>query len=335
MTPQGSTNNSNQTSHLRRWAKVLLVCAFTATVLLNYIAYEHARAMLYFTPAGEKTERPEDLGLSGKLRVLFTGINMPHPTNDRTPESLGLDYEIHRVVTDDGETLETWLVRGEGGRGIAVLFHGYSASKERLLQEASLLHEAGYSTLLVDFRGCGGSTGDHTTIGHDEARDVAATCRLAGSLDPGPVFLIGQSMGGAAVIRAAAHEEIAPAGLVLESVFATMLGTVRQRFELMGIPSWPSAELLVFWGGYQAGFSGFDHNPLEYASQVELPVLFLHGTEDHRAPIERARAVEAELRGEARFVEFSGVSHGSLCETDPELWKESVVAFFESCAGTR
>ena len=68
----------SRSSPVRRWARVLLAIALAATVLLNNITYKHARAMLYFTPAGEKTARPEDLGLSEKLRVLIAGVDMPH-----------------------------------------------------------------------------------------------------------------------------------------------------------------------------------------------------------------------------------------------------------------
>jgi hypothetical protein len=55
----------------------------------------------------------------------------------------------------------------------------------------------------------------------------------------------------------------------------------------MNVPSFPAAQLLVFWGGVQAGFNGFSHRPAEYAKSVSCPVLFLHGEDDTSAPLSR------------------------------------------------
>jgi hypothetical protein len=68
--------------------------------------------------------------------------------------------------------------------------------------------------------------------------------------------------------------------VILEAVFDTMLNTVRHRFHAMGIPAFPSAQLLVFWGGRQWGFDGFAHNPVQYAASLNCPSLFMHGAND-------------------------------------------------------
>jgi hypothetical protein len=53
-------------------------------------------------------------------------------------------------------------------------------------------------------------------------------------------------MGAAAVLRAVARCGVQPDAIIVESVFDNMLNTVRHRFEAMGVPSFPGAQLLVF-----------------------------------------------------------------------------------------
>ena len=144
----------------------------------------------------------------------------------------------------------------------------------------------------MDFRGTGGSDGSANSLGYHEANDVAAAVRYARERAlPRPLVLYGQSMGGAAVLRAVAVLDVRPDAIIVESVFGRMIAAARNRFALMGVPSFPSAELLVFWGGVRAGIPGFDHNPAEYARACDCPALVLHGAEDRHARLEEAQAI--------------------------------------------
>src|SRR5262249_22595949 len=141
-------------------------------VALNLLAYFHARAMTVFSGDGVRTPRPERLSAWDKACVLLTGVNLPRPANERTPDDLGLTYETCRISGDDGTALEAWRIPRDQSRAMVVMFHGYASCKGRLLKEARALHELGCETLLVDFRGSGGSSGNETTLGIFEADDV-------------------------------------------------------------------------------------------------------------------------------------------------------------------
>ena len=95
----------------------------------------------------------------------------------------------------------------------------------------------------------------------------------------------------------------------------------------MGVPSFPSAELLVFWGGRQMGFDAFGHNPVEYAVAVRCPILFLHGSGDPRArPAEGLRVYDA-VPGKKWFREMTGVAHESYVSASPETCTRRLPAF--------
>jgi alpha-beta hydrolase superfamily lysophospholipase len=311
-------------------AAVFLLACF---LLLNALAWRHARAMLSFTAGGDRTASVTTLSFGQKAKVLLCGVTMPRPVNTRAPQDLGLTSQTVRFTTDDGLKLEGWLITPAEPRGTVLLFHGYSASRTTLLEQARTFDKIGFAALLVDFRGGGGSDGSTTTLGYLEARDVAATVEHARRRQlPRPLVLYGQSMGAAAALRSISSHEVCPDAVILESVFDRLLITVRDRFEPMGVPSFPSAELLVFWGGVQQGFSGFDHNPLDYARACTCPALVLHGADDRHTKLASGRAVFQNLAGIKEMVEFAGAGHVSLLEADAGQWTATVQRFLSNVA---
>jgi pimeloyl-ACP methyl ester carboxylesterase len=136
-------------------------------------------------------------------------------------------------------------------------------------------------------------------------------------------------MGAAAILRAVYAHAIQPDAVILEAVFDTMLNTVRNRFRAMHVPSFPSAELLVFWGGWHWGFDGFKHNPLAYAPSVHCPVLLMHGARDTRVSVAAARRVFDAVEGVKEFVTFEQSGHESYLSTHAIQWRTAVARFIK------
>ena len=148
----------------------------------------------------------------------------------------------------------------------------------------------GCSLLLVDFRGAGGSSGQDTTLGFREADDVAASMKYAQAEWPNlRLALYGTSMGAAAVMRAVAEEGVHDDALILESPFNSLLDTTSNRFHSMGLPAFPSAQMLVIWGSVQGGYNGFSNNPSEYAHAIDIPTLLMYGGRDPRVTPQQSR----------------------------------------------
>lgn len=308
---------------IRRLLAAGLAAAFLA---LNLAAFLHAGAMTRFTEMGTRTPSPESLGALQRARTLLTGVTIPRPEGGGTPEDLGLVFETHHFPGSGGCQLEAWHIPcAEEHQPLFLLFHGYAASKASLLATAHRLHTPGCSILMVDFYGSGGSSGSGTTIGYHEGEDAAAAFRYASARWPDrPIVLYGLSMGGAAVLRAVAVEGAAPAALVVESTFDTLLNTVRHRFRAMKLPPWPLAELLVFWGGVRGGFNAFAHNPAEYATRVRCPALVLCGGDDQRVSPAESRRLYNALSGPKRFSEYPRAGHQSLATVDENRWRDDM-----------
>lgn len=311
-------------------ALVLLAC-----LGINALAYLQAGAMTHWAEGHGRTERPEDLSLARRLRVLLLGVSIPRPENRLTPKDVGLAFERHAFPNGQGAELEAWFVPLKEAleeahveaHVLTVLFHGHAACKDSMLGIAKGLNELGSSVLLVDFHGSGGSSGSGTSLGVHEAHDVAATAAYARAHWPDRgLVLYGQSMGGAAVLRAVARLGVAPDGLVLESTFDRLLATVASRFRRMGLPATPLAQLLVFWGSLRIGANGFAHNPAEYARSVRCPTLVLRGDRDPNISSDQARRLLAGLGGWTRYSEYAKVGHQDIRSADPRRWQDDVGA---------
>jgi alpha-beta hydrolase superfamily lysophospholipase len=292
--------------------------------------------MTHYAAAGAPPPTIEALSLQAKVRAALLGITIARPQNIYTPRDVGLEYSVRQVEIADGDSLETWVIDHASPNGVVLLFPGYASSKDSLLTPAAALHKLGYATMLVDFRGAGGSTGNDTTLGAREADDVAVAYAAAEQIWPGqPVILYGVSMGSAAILHAVATKHIQPTAVILESPFDRLLGTVAVRFHAFGVPATPAAQLLVFWGGVQHGHNGFAFNPAEDARSVLCPTLVLHGEQDPRATTAQATAVFAQLRGEKEFVEFPDAGHELLIVTAPTKWQQAIAPFLEQLPGQR
>jgi uncharacterized protein len=306
----------------------LLIAGF---VVLNVLAYNHAYAMMHFTARGVRTNRPEGLTGWARLRVLLLGVNIPKPEGSVPPAALASECHALTVSGTDSVKLSCWYCDHGSGTPLVILFHGYSAEKTALIPEAKAFLDLGASVLLVDFRGSGGSSESYTTIGVREADDVAAVVRYAQQhLGHSSVTLFGQSMGAVAILRAVDQCGISPDAVIVEAVFDTMLNTVRNRFNALRVPSFPSAQLLVLWGGRQWGFNGFGHNPVNYARAVRCPALFMHGTDDPRATLAEGRRVFDAFHGSKEFKTFDRTGHESYISTHAMEWRTTVAEFMRN-----
>jgi alpha-beta hydrolase superfamily lysophospholipase len=319
----------------RRPAKALLAFVLGLFVIANILAFVQAYSMTHFQP-GVVTTRPDQLSGLGKLGVVLTGVRLGKPRNTISPATFNLPYETRRYRGADGTEYEAWLIpaggppwrRWRGKRGVCLLFHGYAGCKAGVLREAEIVRRAGYDAFLVDFRGCGGSSGSVTTVGYREADDVAEAVKyVRQNLHPARLVIYGRSMGAAAALRAVALGEAKPDALVIESPFDRMLTTVSHRFDVVGVPKFPLARLLVFWGGVQQGYWAFGHNPIDYARSVTCPTLMIRAGRDPFIKQPEAESVFNNVAGPKQLVVFDGAAHEPCVAVDKGQWAQHVTDF--------
>ncbi|PJJ59232.1 alpha/beta hydrolase [Hymenobacter chitinivorans] len=303
----------------------LLWLVLLGFVAVNGVAFLHAWRFTHFTDEpGIHTDNPEQLSALDKAWVLLTGIKNPKPRNLGAP---AFAFRTVSIPSPNGK-LEAWFSPVEKARGRVALFHGYTSNKAKLLTEASTFRQLGYSVLLVDFAGNGGSEGFQTTVGFRESADVKTVYTFLQRQDSAaPIILYGASMGAVAILRAESELGVRPAANIIECPYGSMLQTAQNRFSSMHVPAFPMANLLVFWGGVQNGFWAFDLDATEFAKQVTAPTLLMWGQADPRVTRAETDAIYAALAGPKQRHDFPGAGHEPYWRKYPQQWEATISGF--------
>ena len=308
-----------------KWIRIIWLIVF-GLIIGNIITYNHAYKFTHYSKEEGIRKKPENLSIFEKCKILFWGIDNPRPINKDKPES---NYTT--IGLQSHEKLEGWLIEESDSKGVVILFHGYSGSKSDNLSYSEEFKKLGYTTFLIDFMGSGESEGNQTTIGYKESRDVKEAFNYIRDKYPEKeIILFGSSMGAVSIMKSIVDYEITPDKIILECPFGTMRQTVRKRFEAMGLPSFPFAELLVFYGGIQNGFNAFKHNPVDYAEFINVPSLVLSGLKDERVSQLEVETIYKNLIGEKELKILNKSGHENYLNHNKKEWLEVVMNFLSN-----
>lgn len=303
--------------------KKLIWTFLIAFVIVNGVAFVHAYRFTHFSKESIRTN-PDELSFVGKLGIIITGVKNPRPAHKLKPDTV---FETVTIKSD--VNLEAWKMKTAESRGTVIMFHGYSGEKSSLLSRSAEIRKMGYNTLLVDFKGSGGSEGNGTTIGFDESREVIDCVNFVRNEGEDNIHLFGTSMGAAAILKALHEQDVTPKSIILECPFGRLDKTVAARFRVMGLPAFPLSDVLTFWGGVQNGYWAFAHNPEDYAKDVRCPTLLLFGEKDDRVSRKETDTIFKNLSGEKQLVTYPEQGHALFTDENQKLWTRDVMSFIK------
>lgn len=307
----------------RKWIKRGLWALAAIFVLMNMVAIFHPYKFTHFAnPKKEKTKSPTQLTTGRKIKTLIFGVSNPKPENTSVPTA---EYETVKLKSN--KEIECWRIRSDKSKGTVILFHGFGADKSSMLDKAEIFLKLGYDTLLVDFMGSGGSEGNQTTIGFLEAEQVKTCFDYLTENGKENIYLFGTSMGAVAIMKSISDNGISPKGIIIECPFGSMYKTVSARFKTMNAPTFPMAELLVFWGGIQNGFWAFGHNPTEYAKHINCPTLLLYGAQDEKVSRQEIDEIYTNLNGQKSLKIYQNAAHENYLRKYKSEWTKDVQQF--------
>ena len=255
-----------------------------------------------------------------------------------TPASFGLASEDVTTITSDGVEIRGWWVRAPEAKGTVVMVHGLNRARIEMVRRVPFVHQAGWNALVIDLRHHGASGGERTTFGAKEKEDVKAATRLARERSPGPVVLWGVSLGAASAVLAAADDpEVA--GVICDSSYRSLDDTVRHHMQLFRgwrwwlrlVPSWPVADLTIFWIGQRGGFDPGSVDIRAAAGRLAgRPALFVGNSEDRRMPKEIAFDLRAAVGTGAEVLIVPGKSHGGAWRAGTAAYETAAAALLEA-----
>ncbi|KXS22577.1 alpha/beta-hydrolase [Gonapodya prolifera JEL478] len=255
---------------------------------------------------------------------------------------------------------QTWLQGYEygpedGGKGTAVLIHGYSGRATQFYALIPLLAARGYRVIALDMPACGASPGD---IANPVTFSNALEALIrANSIHPN--ILIGHSMGAlvsiffASLCRRSPYldklERIAVVGTQDSAVdFLNLFG------EMVGVSGTAAAELLL--PELQKRTADLDVKTIvtsQHIKNINVPVLFIHDSADKEVNVSNSRNIVAVAQAivderqkaregaggaddefakfEFRYVETEGLGHQRILRDAKVI--NMIVDFVEEIAG--
>lgn len=310
---------------MRKWIKRIIWTLTFIFVLMNVVAIFHSYKFTHFAIGKvEKTKDPKKLNTGQKIKTLIFGVSNPRPINKPKPTY------CETIRLKSNKVIECWSIKAVDAKGTVILFHGFSGEKSSMLDKSEVFRDLGYSTLLVDFMGSGGSKGTQTTIGFLEAEEVKTCFDYLSEKGEQNIYLFGTSMGSVAIMKAINDYQINPKGIIIECPFGSMYQTVCSRFKTMNAPTFPMAGLLVFWGGLQNGFWAFGHNPTDYAKKIKCPTLLLYGAMDEKVSRKEIDEIFANLEGRKQLKLYPEAGHENYLTKYRSEWRKDVQQFLKT-----
>jgi uncharacterized protein len=307
---------------------VLFVASLLALTFAGYVAISGfflAKTLTGILTAGPVSsrlataERPTD-----PLALGYRGNPM---------EALGLPFKIVKIETPLGPA-EAWQVDAEGAAvGQAIYVHGLAGAREDGYRHLSMLHEAGWSVLLISYRNDAAAPPDpdrRYTLGLREWPDLeAAVAHLAPGPDGPGVLIVAESMGGALLGQFLAQSDLASRvrAIALDSPALSFDAVVRHLAgqggsPFSGLTAWATQQIMP----RLTDLSLQDAEVQPIFTDFAGPIFIAHGSGDRLVPIGLSQALATERSGKTVTL-WSAADHlGSYAE-DPAAYRSAFQGF--------
>lgn len=237
---------------------------------------------------------------------------MYHPNRTiESPASYGLvDFSVVNLTAEDGIKLEAWYHPAKENYPTIVHFHGNAGNLSHRTNFFSLLRDAGFGVIGLDYRGYGKSEGSPSESGfYQDARATMDYVSKTISIPENKIIIYGESIGSGVAVQIATERKIA--ALVLQSPFTSIADPA-----ILQYPFLPVNLLLK---------DRFDS--ISKIADVHVPILFLHGEKDTLVPINLGKALFAKANEPKQAIYYPEVGHN-----DYELDKlvSAIVEFSKS-----
>jgi fermentation-respiration switch protein FrsA (DUF1100 family) len=231
-----------------------------------------------------------------------------------SPQSYGLRYETVELQTSDGERLQAWWVPAEDARGVVLFFHGNAGNISHRLDYLLMFNRLRYTTLILDYRGYGKSTGSPSEEGtYRDAEAAWEYLRNARQVQPRDLVIAGESLGGAVGTWLAVRAN--PRAVLLFSTFTSVNDLGAQ----------------VYWFLPVRLLSRIGYDNLENLKRIQAPVFIAHSRDDDVVPYSHGQKLFEAAREPKTFLEMRGGHNDSFIFVRQE-WVAQLSAFLDRYA---
>lgn len=257
------------------------------------------------------------LGVLAIMMFILNGCSglffFPDQNTYVTPDRLNLDYRDEFINTPDGEVLHGWWLPAVTektdesppagtAKGTIYYLHGNAQNISSHIMNVAWLPATGYNVFALDYRGYGQSTGTPDISGalHDVETGLRWLVQQP-QAQTGPVFMLGQSLGGALAIPLAAEwqqrrEQPPLAGVIVDGTFAGFRTIARDKLASFWL-TWPF-QIPLSWT-IPNDYEGTDY----IASISTTALLLIHSVRDDVIPFANGEALYQAAKQPKQFLQ--------------------------------
>ena len=246
-------------------------------------------------------------------------IYQPDRAIEKNPSDYGMPYEdlyIDAKNKDDSfERIHAWLIPSAYPSDKYLIYlHGSALNIEANIKHAQRFRNLGFTALLVSYRGYGKSDGVFPEEQQLYSDAEAAWSFLVANKQvlPANIFIYGHSLGGAVAIELALNHPDA-AGLIVEATFTSIVDMANLVSKFRVFP-------VRFIVNQQ-----FDSK--SKVAHLKVPVLFLHGTNDHKVPFEMSQTLYDLTTSEKKIKLIHGGGHNNSALIGGKLYLNAIKEF--------
>lgn len=251
----------------------------------------------------------------------------------------GQPLEEVNILSRDGLKLHAYyLPAGSPSNKLAIIHHGFTSKALDNAAHAMFFHQLGYGVLLLDLRAHGESEGKYVGFGILDRFDTLEWVRYCRKRFGRNIRIVlhGTSMGGATVLMTLGFPEIqktvtaviADCGYTSPSdIFSHV---IKKNYHL---PPAPILKTTNVAAKSLAGYRYDDYSTVDALKDNQVPVLFIHGSEDKFVPtwMSQKNYDVCPSKKKLLFVEHAG--HGSSVFENRSLYEETEKEFLADAMG--
>ena len=240
-------------------------------------------------------------------------------------------FETVEIRSRDGLLLRARYLHVRDGAPVMIQAHGYRSGGIRDMCGANkIARENGINSLLIDMRAHGRSEGHTLTFGIKERYDILDWISYLQTRfgKETPLFLSGVSMGAATVLMTAELPlPNAVKGILADSPYTSPEDIVRVVIKKNNLPE------NIFFPLVNQSARLFGHVDLRCADvrqavkKSPVPILLIHGTEDHFVPFEMSMEIRDANPEKVRLLLVKGAPHGIGYIVDTHSYVQAVLEF--------
>ena len=322
---------------MNKKAKRMLIGSGLAAAGLSVARAIHRATTKYFVNVALDREAPQHTDGSGQR---LSGVE-PEPEylaqiRAAAEKLSAVPCETVEITGSDGTRLVGHWHPGEQPRRVIIAMHGWRSSWVNDFGAiADFWFDHHCAVLFAEQRGQGESGGDYMGFGLLERYDCLEWVRWVNENGCGalPVYLAGISMGASTVLMAAGLP-LPPnvSGIMADCGFTSPAAIWKHvAQDNLGLSYGTRSAVVNDLCRKKIQVGADDYSCVDAMRGCTVPVLFVHGTDDHFVPIEMTYENYKACSAPKRLFVVPGAEHGMSYLNDRAGYEENVLAFWQMC----